>query len=46
MHNTNTDRDLALIRQDLADLKELLMTLIELNRSQPATTTTRKRANR
>ena len=39
MHNTTADRDLSLIRQDLAAIKELLTELIE----QQKTTTTRKR---
>lgn len=42
MFNNTTDRDLALIRQDLADLKQLLTVLIEQQKPQP--TTTRKRA--
>lgn len=46
MHNTNTDRDLALIRQDLADIKQLLTVLIEQQKpqQQTTTTTTRRRA--
>ena len=42
MFNNTTDRDLALIRQDLADIKQLLTVLIEQQKPQP-TTTTRKR---
>ena len=42
MHNTNTERDLAAIRQDLADIKQLLTVLIE--QQKPATTTTKRRA--
>lgn len=41
MFNTTTDRDLALIRQDLADIKQLLTALIE--QQKPTTTTTTKR---
>ena len=41
MFNNTTDRDLALIRQDLADLKQLLSELIE---QQKPTTTTKRRA--
>lgn len=47
MHNTNADRDLALIRQDLADIKQLLKALIEQQKPQQqttTTTTTRRRA--
>ena len=42
MFNTTTDRDLALIRQDLADIKQLLTALIEQQKPQP--TTTKRRA--
>ena len=41
MHNTNTDRDLAAIRQDLADIKQLLTVLIE-QQQKPKPTTRRK----
>lgn len=37
MHNTNSDRDLALIRQDLADIKQLLTALIEQQKTKPTT---------
>ena len=40
MFNTTTDRDLALIRQDLAEIKQLLSALVE----QQKPTTTKRRA--
>lgn len=43
MHNTNTDRDLALIRQDLADIKQLLTVLIEQQQKATPAKPTRKR---
>ena len=44
MLNTNTDRDLSAIRQDLADIKELLAVLVE--QQKPATTKTTKTTKR
>jgi hypothetical protein len=41
MLNTNTDRDLAAIRQDLSDIKQLLTALIEQQKPTTAKTTRR-----
>jgi hypothetical protein len=44
MLNTNTDRDLAAIRQDLSDIKQLLTALIE--QQKPAAAKTTRRASK
>ena len=36
MHNTNTERDLALIRQDLAEAVRLLRLILESKANEPA----------
>jgi hypothetical protein len=41
MLNTNTDRDLAAIRQDLSEIKQLLTALIEQQKPTAAKTTRR-----